>query len=83
MLNSLAIALQGVGYGSRVLALQGFFGVGVVEEPPPVAPVAHASGAGGDGNFRRRKRQLEDEEDMMRFIRVALQQLAADQARRW
>lgn len=38
MLNSRAIALRGVGYASRVLALQGFYGVAVAEAVVVVNP---------------------------------------------
>ncbi len=47
-LNPLAIALQGIGFGALLVALQGFSSAVALVEPP-------GGGSGGGGGFLRRR----------------------------
>lgn len=53
-LTPLAVALQGIGYGTHLVALQGFLAV----DSPPVPPVVKLSEVGFHRIPRRRSRRL-------------------------
>jgi len=59
MLDSLAIALRGVGYDSRVMALQGFYPVDAVDVP--------VVNSGGYADYGRRRTKEDVRRDRERF----------------
>ena len=58
-LDRRAIALQGVGFGRRLLAFQGL---------RPSAPPAPETGAGGSWMARPKKKRRRDDEDVLLFL---------------
>jgi len=64
MLNSRAIAVQGVGFGPRLFAVQGFSAIRAVE--PPVDIVPYSSGRLVRPDAKRKRRDQDD--DVLLFM---------------
>lgn len=56
MIDTRAVALQGVGYGAGATATMGFFFVGVIVTPTSPFVAVGGAGGGGIGPFVRQRR---------------------------